>query len=88
MDARAELGTERRLALERYLSRFTIYLVDLRLCQHWADVTDSARRAGRPIQTADAWIAATAVAYGLPLVTHNGDDFAGVMGLTIITGRN
>ena len=32
---------------------------------------------GRPISVADAMIAATARAYGLVIVTRNGDDFAG-----------
>jgi len=27
--------------------------------------------AGRPIECGDAWIAATAIRYGLPLLTHN-----------------
>jgi predicted nucleic acid-binding protein len=46
-----------------------------------------ATRKGRPIQVADAWIAATALLYGIPLVTHNPADFAGVDGLRLITGR-
>jgi predicted nucleic acid-binding protein len=78
-------GAARRAALDDYLRRFAIYLVDRELCRRWADVVDGARRAGRPIQTADAWIAATALAYGLPLVTHNAGDYAGVAGLTLIT---
>lgn len=78
-------GRPRREQLDLYLSRFTVYLVDRALCGAWADVTDSARRAGRPIQTADAWIAATAVHYRLPLVTHNAADYAGVRGLVVIT---
>lgn len=44
----------------------------------------AARRAGRPIQTADAWIAATALLYGATLVTHNAADFAGVPGLLVV----
>jgi predicted nucleic acid-binding protein len=78
-------GARRRAELEAYLGHFTVYLVDRHLCGWWADVADGARRAGYPIQTADAWIAATALAYRLPLVTHNGSDFAGVGGLTIVT---
>jgi predicted nucleic acid-binding protein len=78
-------GERRRMQLDTYLLRFSVYLVDRALCQAWADVTVAARRAGRPIQTADAWIAATALAHSLPLVTHNGADYAGVAGLTLLT---
>jgi tRNA(fMet)-specific endonuclease VapC len=78
-------GASRRAALETFLRRFSIYLVDRDLCRRWADITHGARRVGRPIQTADAWIVATATAYHLPLVTHNADDYASVSGLTVIT---
>ena len=49
------------------------------------EVTDTARRSGKPIAVADAWIAATALSYGVPLVTHNVGDFAGLPGLTVIS---
>jgi tRNA(fMet)-specific endonuclease VapC len=78
-------GASRRASLEAYLHRFSVYLVDRALCAEWADVSDAARRVGRPIQTADAWIAATALRYGLPLVTHNAADYAGVSGITLLT---
>ncbi len=80
-------GAERRLALEAYLHHFTIYLVDRALCRTWAEISDDARRAGRPIQTADAWIAATARMHDLALVTHNASDYEGISGVTIITER-
>jgi tRNA(fMet)-specific endonuclease VapC len=44
-----------------------------------------ADKAGTPMGVADAWIAATALALGCPLVTHNATDFQGVPGLPIIT---
>jgi len=44
-----------------------------------------ARRQGRRIEVADAWIAATALLFDLPLVTHNPIDFTGVAGLQTIT---
>jgi len=41
----------------------------------------------QPIQVADAWIAATALALDVPLVTHNAVDFEGIEGLEILTER-
>ncbi len=34
---------------------------------------------------ADCWIAATALAFGLELVTHNPADFRGIPGLAVVT---
>ena len=47
-------------------------------------MTNGAERAGRRISCADAWIAATALRFGVPLVTHNANDYLGVADLTII----
>ena len=44
-----------------------------------ARVTEEASHAGRPIQCADAWVAAVAVQRWLPLVTNNPDDYAGAL---------
>lgn len=41
----------------------------------------AARKNGRRIETADAWVAATALLYDAPLLTHNKSDYAGVPGL-------
>jgi predicted nucleic acid-binding protein len=43
----------------------------------------AARRNGRRIETADAWIAATALLYDVPLLTHNKADYLGVPGLRL-----
>jgi tRNA(fMet)-specific endonuclease VapC len=89
LDAWAELhrwGATRRDRMEQLLSTFLIFFPDRRLCRLWAGVSTAARRAGRPIGAADAWIAATALLYGVPLVTHNPDDFASVPGLIVLTG--
>jgi predicted nucleic acid-binding protein len=40
---------------------------------------------GRRIDCADAWIAATALIAGAPLITHNRNDYLGVPGLTLIS---
>jgi tRNA(fMet)-specific endonuclease VapC len=54
-------------------------------CGFFARARVSAKRAGRPIAPADAWVAATALELDLPLVTHNPSDFVGVTGLEIIS---
>jgi tRNA(fMet)-specific endonuclease VapC len=78
-------GAARKAQMEQYLRRFVLHPFDRTLCLKWAEVTDSARGKGRPIQTADAWIAATALLAGVPLVTHNPADYAGVSGLTVLS---
>ncbi|PYS88306.1 MAG: hypothetical protein DMF64_20705 [Acidobacteria bacterium] len=77
-------GVRRRQHLESRLQRYVEHSSDA-LCLHWAEAIDSARRNGRPITPADAWIAATVLHLGVPLVTHNKNDFLGVDGLTIIS---
>lgn len=78
-------GAARRRELEQYLARYVILYANDALCARWAEVTDSARRNGRPIGAADAWVAATALQQGVPLVTHNGAHYAGVAGLTVLS---
>ena len=79
-------GPGRTTALERYLRQFVLQPFNRNLCRRWAEVVDGARRQGRPIQSADAWIAATALQLGVPLVTHNPSDYDGVGGLTVLSG--
>jgi predicted nucleic acid-binding protein len=45
----------------------------------------AARRVGRRLETADAWVAATAALYDAPLLTHNATDYLGVPALKLIT---
>jgi len=75
----------RRDRLEQHVRQFGIHPYDTALCKVWAEATYNSQRKGRPIETADAWIAATALLHNLPLVTHNASDFEGVDGLQIIT---
>ena len=78
-------GEKRKRDLETFMQRFTVIEVSRDLCRKWAEATHSAHRAGRPIETADAWMAATALLYNVPLITHNGRHYAGVSGLQVIT---
>ena len=70
--------------LRLFIERFTVVPSSPDLCRKWAGVMVAAQAAGRRIETADAWIAATALLYDVPLVTHNGSDFLGVPGLKLI----
>lgn len=69
--------------LQATLASLTVLDSESLVCEWWAEVR-SVRRS-QPIGVADAWIAATALAYGLELVTHNPADFAGIPGLVVVT---
>jgi tRNA(fMet)-specific endonuclease VapC len=71
--------------LRNFLGRFAIVLSSHDLVLKWAEAMGGARRAGRRLESADAWIAATAVLYDAPLITHNPSDYLGVPGLGVIT---
>jgi len=80
----AKWGPEKRRLLAEHLKQFAVTPWDRALCTTWAEVMATARARGFRIDSADAWIAATALLYQIPLVTHNRDDYRGVQGLNII----
>ncbi len=81
----ANWGARRRQHLESRLHRYVIEPSSDILSLRWAEAMESARRNGRPIAAADAWIAATALHLGVALITHNRNHFIGVDGLTVIS---
>jgi predicted nucleic acid-binding protein len=78
-------GASRKLDLAHHLRHYTVLPVNRELCFKWAEVSLGAKRKGRPIQTADAWIAASALHYQVPLITNNRRDYSVVDGLTLLT---
>src|SRR5437588_6401948 len=68
-------GPIRRAELAQHLTRYVVLPANRELCTKWAEVSWEARRKGRPVQTADAWIAASAVHYQVPLITNNPSDY-------------
>lgn len=78
-------GAEQRARMDEHLRHFVVHPADRALCRTWAEVSHQARRSGRPLTTADAWIAATAVLHGIPLITHNRSDFAVVSDLVVVS---
>jgi len=80
-------GPTRQAALDALLSRMVVLPYDATMAYRWAEVTAHRRRAGRPIDCGDAWIAATALSHGIPLMTHNARDYEGIPGLVVITAN-
>ena len=78
-------GAERLSEFEIHLKRYLIHHSTSKLARMWAEIKDNGRRTGRNIATADAWVAATALSYNVPLVTHNAADCEGVPNLLIIS---
>ena len=64
--------------------RGTTLFADEQSCIHWADIVAESQIAGRPITAADAWIAATARQWSLPLVTTDYRDYEHLEDLTLI----
>ena len=67
------------------LPLYVVLFPDLETCDIWARITAEMKGRGQPRQDNDLWIAATALRYDLPLVTHNLKDFTGITGLTLIS---
>jgi predicted nucleic acid-binding protein len=72
--------------LERWIdSRFGFLAHNESVTRAWVEVNISAKRNGFPISGADAWIAATALSSGIPLLTADKNDFLGVDGLKLLS---
>lgn len=80
-------GPRRHAELRARIKEFAFAAADEDVCLRWAEIQANAKRIGRPISVADSWIAATALRYDAPLVTHNPSDFYNVLGLTVITEK-
>ena len=83
----ADWGAKRSAAFRRELEGLTVVYATAQTCQCFAAARVSAKRAGKPILAADAWVAAIALELGVPLVTHEPNDFAGVDKLEVISHR-
>jgi len=68
-------GPLRKAERERHMAHYTVLPVNRELCRGWAEISFNAKKQGKPIQAADAWIAASALYYQVPLITNNGNDF-------------
>lgn len=75
-------GEKRIEELQAHLSSYVVLRHDDGMSWDWARLVSEK---GRPMSFPDAWIGATALRYGVPLVTHNARHFNHIDGLEIIT---
>lgn len=76
----------RRLATLESIADVEVLAIDAGVAAEWARLRVHLAQAGRPINVNDLWIAATAAAHALPVVTQD-DDFSaldGVAGVDVI----
>jgi predicted nucleic acid-binding protein len=66
--------------LGEYLAGFRILEIGVRTAQHYADLRVELKRAGKPIPTNDAWIAALSRQHSLPILSRD-RHFDGVPGV-------
>ncbi len=78
-------GQKRRAKLDQWLPTFVILPYDNETALAWAKIRAERRKQGRPISATDAWIAASALRYNCPLITHNVADYLHIANLTLIT---
>jgi predicted nucleic acid-binding protein len=77
---------DRRLATLDGVRRAVILPVDTEVAGAWAGMRAYLAASGRAVSVNDLWIAATAAAHEIPVITQDRDYCAlnGVMGLTVI----
>jgi predicted nucleic acid-binding protein len=66
-------ATSRRLSTYQLAQRFEALAVDEAVSEVWALLISRLRAAGRKAPINDSWIAATAIAHGVPIVTQDSD---------------
>ena len=74
---------DRRLATLTAASALAAIPVDERVAEAWAHLRVSLRDAGLRMGLNSSWIAATALAHGVPVITQDAD-YAAVAGLEVI----
>jgi predicted nucleic acid-binding protein len=85
--AAADVETrDRRLKTLELAARIAVFPIDEEVAQVWAQMRAYLGAASRRINSNDMWIAATAAAHRMPVVTQDGDFVAlsGVGGLALI----
>jgi predicted nucleic acid-binding protein len=77
---------DRRIATFEASRRFTVLPIDEEVGRAWSQMRAYLAASGRRVTINDMWIAATATAHEIPVLTQDGDFDAlnGIAGLTVI----
>jgi predicted nucleic acid-binding protein len=79
-------GNRRKEDLENYIfDNYGVIYSNDELCRSWAEIKNGATKSGNPIDAQDAWIAAIALLFDIPLVTHNRRHFENIENLQVIS---
>jgi len=73
LQARDPETASRRLSTYQLAQRFEALAVDEAVSEAWALLVSRLRAAGRKVPINDSWIAATAIAHRVPIVTQDSD---------------
>ena len=73
LQARDPETASRRLSTYQLAQRFEALVIDDAVSEAWALLVSRLRAAGRKAPINDSWIAATAIAHGVPIVTQDAD---------------
>ncbi|MGI5220665.1 type II toxin-antitoxin system VapC family toxin [Nocardia sp. CA-290969] len=83
INARDPEAAARRLSTYQLAQRFEPLEVDELVAETWALLVSRLRGAGRKVPINDSWIAATALTYGVPVVTQD-SDYDGMPNLDVV----
>jgi tRNA(fMet)-specific endonuclease VapC len=83
---RDDWGPRKRAKLHRFLNRFFLVDVNTEIAEVCGGILGQCIKIGRAMTLPDAWAAATAMCFDVPLVTHD-RDVEGVPGLRVVTAH-
>ena len=86
--ARGARRTRRRAFVEHLLSGMRAVEITEQIARVHADAWAQLAAKGELIGAHDLWVAATALAHGMGIVTGNADEFRRIPGLRVITSPN
>jgi predicted nucleic acid-binding protein len=84
LQAEDDLTRSTRLSTLAAVQRLEPFPVDQRVAAAWALLRRQLRAAGRRMEVNDSWIAATAIAYDMAVITQDQGFPDGIAGLTVI----